>query len=152
MKIVKTPSTPEKSVFLSDFSGKEFPYVTPEVRVTMEFNYGSQYDGARLSIDLFEKEASEILEIIFRNLHEDSKKIMKHALENSWDEYVKCADMRDWQGCDQSYGQYLLCETALKNPPPRPKAVDDLRTPTERPASKPPKAAKLSPLDKTPEA
>jgi len=118
MKIVQSPAVPEIAVNVSDFSGKEFKFKTPEVQVNIEFNYGSKYDGARMVLDLFDSEASEILAIVFARLHRSTRKHLKDMLAQSHEDYESCVDARDWSGCDQTYGQVALYQEAIK-PPPR---------------------------------
>ncbi len=119
MKIVQSPGIPEKAVSISDFSGKEFKFKTPEVQINIDFNYGSRYDGSRLSLDLFESEASEILNTIFARLHRSTRRHLESLLKKANEDYENSIDARDWSGCDQIHGRVTLYQEAIK-PTPRP--------------------------------
>lgn len=119
MKIVQSPAIPEKAVSVSDFSGKEFKFKTPEVQLNIDFNYGSKYDGARLSLDLFDSEASDILTMIFDRLHRSTRKHLEGMLKKSHEDYENCVEARDWSGCDQTCGKVALYQAAVKFPPRR---------------------------------
>lgn len=146
MKIVQAPATPEKSTLLSDFSGKVFPYKTPEVKVTMEFNYGSKYDGGSISVDLFDPEASAILDVILKNLHASAKERFSKSLEGLHAEYEQCVSMRDWEGCDQVHGKCLLYQDASKDYPPRQDQLpkDDQTSSHRKPSNPTPRLGRLT--------
>jgi hypothetical protein len=134
MKIVKTPAVPEKALVVSDFSGKKFESSTPEVHINLQFNYGSKYDGARLSLDLFDEEFAPLLDVIFEKLHKNAKTNIKKSLHAAQNEYEKCVDARDWSSCDLFAGQCQLYQSALKSHP-LPRAIKK-RPPAKRKAPK----------------
>lgn len=115
MKTVLTPQVPEKAEYFSDFSGKKFAHQIPAVQVKMEFNYGSEFDGARFSIDLSDAEAEEILSLIRKKLSPKSRKNIKRMLASSEKDYQDHMDSRDWGGCELCFGEMKLLKKMLSH-------------------------------------
>jgi len=75
MKKVIQPQQAEEAIYFSDFTGKPFTEgLNPPVELKINFNYGSQYDGASFSLDLSDEDLEELLPIIREKLSEDAKK------------------------------------------------------------------------------
>ena len=74
MKKTLKPHEDEMSIYYSDFSGKlldhNFP---PPVKVKLEFNYGSEYDGFKMKLHLDDEDSKKLLNFIKENLTEESK-------------------------------------------------------------------------------
>lgn len=77
MKKVLEPAKTEKVVYYSDFNGKLFEYVTPEVEITFEFNYGSDRDGLGYTLHLTDKEYKELEAFLSKKLLPEVKKEIK---------------------------------------------------------------------------
>ena len=80
MKKVLVPSTKEESVYYSDFTGKCFGTLNPEVILNLQFNYGSKQDGSEITLHLTDDELEPILQIIKNNLTEEAKKSLLNIL------------------------------------------------------------------------
>jgi hypothetical protein len=76
MKKVIVPKTHEQAVYYSDFTGKCFSML-PEVELTIEFNYGSKFDGSKLKLDLSDEDLMPIIDLIKSKISEDYKNKLK---------------------------------------------------------------------------
>lgn len=72
MKKILTPAIREDSVYYSDFTGKCFGKFEPDVTLTLQFNYGSKYDGTKIELDLSDKDCDIILNLIKNHLTSDA--------------------------------------------------------------------------------
>jgi hypothetical protein len=72
MKKILKPSEHEESVYYSDFNGKLLNEVPP-VEITIDFNYGSKYDGCKLEMHLDDNEFDELLAFLKTKLSSDFK-------------------------------------------------------------------------------
>jgi hypothetical protein len=72
MKKVIVPKTYEQAVYYSDFTGKCFSML-PNVELTIEFNYGSKFDGTSLKLELSDEDIMPIIDLIKSKLSEDYK-------------------------------------------------------------------------------
>lgn len=82
MKKVLKPSVEEDAIYYSDFSGKLIdPLINiPPCEVTLEFNYGSKYDGQKIILHLTDEESEELLQFLRTKLVEDSKNELNKVL------------------------------------------------------------------------
>lgn len=80
MKKIITPSVKEHCVYFSDFTGKCFGDFGPEITMTIEFNYGSKYDGNSINLHLTDKEVAPILDLIKSNLTSETNNYIKIPL------------------------------------------------------------------------
>lgn len=75
MKKILKPAEQEEVLYYSDFSGKplgEYPAIT----ITLDFGYGSIYDGSNLTLNLNDDEVDTLLEFLASRLTEESKKAL----------------------------------------------------------------------------
>ena len=72
MKKVIIPKTHEQAVYYSDFTGKCFDML-PNVELTIEFNYGSKFDGTSIKLELSDEDIMPIIDLIKSKLSEDYK-------------------------------------------------------------------------------
>lgn len=101
MKKIIKPAEKAVCVYYSDFSGKLFGEFDPEVRLKIEFNYGSKYDGTEIELHMTDEESSSLLEHIKERLSDDFKDTRKKQLECYEKQYDDSMQMRDWDFCDK---------------------------------------------------
>ena len=77
MKKVLEPAKAETATYYSDFTGKLFEYVTPEVEITFQFNYGSDRDGLGYTLHLTDKEYKVLEAFLSKTLLPEVKKEIK---------------------------------------------------------------------------
>lgn len=77
MKKIIEPARAESAAYYSDFKGKLFEFVFPEVEVTFEFNYGSERDGLGYTLHLTEEEYKELEAFLSKKLLPEVKKEIK---------------------------------------------------------------------------
>ncbi len=83
MKIVKEPRQEEIAYYTSDFSGNEYDFQeTPAVELNIKCNYGSDYDGADLTLHLNDAELEEVLDYIKTKLHETTRCYLKDRIKD----------------------------------------------------------------------
>lgn len=100
MKKIIEPAKREKAVYLSDFSGHQFDECGPDVEVLFSFNYGSKYDGSRITLHLTDREVESLLDAVKSKITENYKKEMRELLHTYDKQYNEAADFRDWDHCD----------------------------------------------------
>lgn len=100
MKKIIKPAQKEEVVYYSDFSGKCFGEFYPPVQLTIDFNYGSGYDGSKLKFDLDDKDIEEILFLLKAKLSNDTKKELKRMYIILDDKYENSVQSRDWTDCE----------------------------------------------------
>lgn len=100
MKKVIEHAKKEKAVYSSDFSNHLFDVCGPEVEVQFSFNYGSKYDGSRLTLHLTDSEVESLLDVVKSKITENYKKEMCELLHTYDKQYNEAADFRDWEHCD----------------------------------------------------
>ena len=100
MKKITKPATKEEAVYYSDFSGKMFDEYGVHAELTLNFNYGSNYDSARINLHLTDKEAEEVLEFIKQRISKDCVASLKEKLHNKQINYDEAVDFRDWSSCE----------------------------------------------------
>jgi hypothetical protein len=74
MKKILTPPVKEDSVYYSDFTGKCFGSLEPAVVLTLQFGYGSKWDGNSITLHLTDEDIGPILQAIQNNLTPESRK------------------------------------------------------------------------------
>lgn len=100
MKKITKPAERENAVYYSDFTGKAFGDRGAPVNLKLEFNYGSDRDGASLLLHLSDDDVKPILDLIKQSFCSNTKKYLKKQLtakEKSFDESMQ---FRDWDSCD----------------------------------------------------
>jgi hypothetical protein len=82
MKFVRSPKQEEIAYYTSDFSGSEYDFQeAPAVELNIKCNYGSDYDGADLTLHLTDLELEEVLDFIKGKLHETTKLFLKNEIK-----------------------------------------------------------------------
>jgi hypothetical protein len=82
MKFVREPKQEEVAYYTSDFSGEEFDQQEiPSNEIKIECNYGSDYDGSKLTLHLTDPELEEILDFIRSKLTYTTKRYFQHLIE-----------------------------------------------------------------------
>jgi hypothetical protein len=100
MKVVTKPNVKEEAEYYSDFSNTKFDICGPDVEVTLDFNYGSKYDGANLKLHLTDSEVQLFLDIIRENISSKFKQEMKHKIDKYQKDFEDSVDLRDWDNCE----------------------------------------------------
>jgi hypothetical protein len=100
MKKIIKPAEQEDCVYYSDFTGKCFGKFYPEVTLSIQFDYGSKYDGSSLQLHLSDEEADLILNFIKFNISEDFKKEIKEKLRKKNLDFDDAVDARDYTQCE----------------------------------------------------
>lgn len=99
MKKIITPASQEEAVYYSDFSGTVFKY-GPEAELTLEFNYGSRYDGSKLEFHLTDKEVLEVVEFIKSKISKDCVDNLKRKRDAITNNLEDAIDARDYSQSD----------------------------------------------------
>ena len=73
MKKVFKPAEREEAIYFSDFTGKSLGEWTAPVNLQINFNYGSERDGASLTLHLDDEDTKPIIDLIKQKLSEDVK-------------------------------------------------------------------------------
>ena len=100
MKIIKKPYQPEQSEYFNDFTGESFTAFDPDCSLKISFGYGSEFDGAKIQLDLSDQEIKPILEMIREKLCDQTKKHIEQKLSETEDNYDDAMQTRDWSACD----------------------------------------------------
>ena len=77
MKKVIIPNVKEEAVYYTDFNGVFYGENVPPVELTIEFNYGSAFDGSKLKFHLCDKEIVDVLVFLKQKLSKDTLKNLK---------------------------------------------------------------------------
>lgn len=76
MKKITKPSEDEEAVYYSDFTGKilssDLTHKSP-VKLKLDFNYGSKYDGDTIILHLDDNDAEEILNFLKSKINLECK-------------------------------------------------------------------------------
>lgn len=99
MKRVITPAVQEGAVYYSDFTGTAFKY-GPEAELTLEFNYGSGFDGSKLEFHLTDKEVLEVIEFIKSKISKDCINDLKRKRDVINNNLRDAIDARDYMQSD----------------------------------------------------
>jgi hypothetical protein len=113
MKKTIKPEQKEEAVYYSDFSGKCFGQWFPPVELTIEFGYGSAYDGSSLTFHLDDGDMEDIIKLLHTKLSKEAKSSIKKKLSIEDDSYDTSVQMRDWIACDQIRNQIDLFKKLL---------------------------------------
>lgn len=113
MKKIIKPAEREEAVYYSDFSGKCFGEFDPHVELTLDFGYGSKYDGSKLKFDLDDKDVEDILAILKSKLSNDTKKGLKTMYTTLDEKYDDSVQSRDWTECEFICNEKDLLEKLL---------------------------------------
>ena len=100
MKKVIKPLQKEEAVYYSDFNGKCFGKFHPEATLSLQFDYGSKYDGSAITLHLSDEEANLILKFVRSNMSDDYKNSIKAKLEKQNNDLNDAIDARDYSQCD----------------------------------------------------
>lgn len=77
MKKITKPASPEEFVYYSDFKGRCFEFLLPEIEVIVNFNYNSSRDGEQLTLHLTEAEYRELESFLSKKLLPEVKSNLK---------------------------------------------------------------------------
>ncbi len=84
VKKVLKQSQPEEVVYYSDFSGKLLETNTlqldPPVKLLFQFNYGSNYDGEQLELELDDLDFAKLLEFLKTKMTTESLTKLENLL------------------------------------------------------------------------
>lgn len=89
MEKIITPEKPAVTQLWCDATGKNFapepteqPCLPAPIELTLEFNYGSQYDGAKITLHYSDESFKPILDSIVSNLSERTQNEMKNIAKD----------------------------------------------------------------------
>lgn len=108
MKIIKQAAVPEKSEYLSDFTGKPIGEDAPQASLTLEFNYGSKFDGGSVSFDLSDDDALQVVRFLASKLGKAATKEAEHARSLAENNYNDNFQARDWDSVEHFGGLLRL--------------------------------------------
>lgn len=100
MKKIIKPATKEECVYYSDFSGKLFSFPYPEVLLSIDFCYGSEFDNSKLEFHLTDEDATVILNLLKNKLTQDKKTQIKNNIKRLKQDYQSSCESRDWSNCE----------------------------------------------------
>jgi len=100
MKKVFKPAEREEAAYYSDFTGKPLSPCGPDVDLKMSFDYGSKYDGARVTLHLSDDDVDQLLNFLSTKLSGDCRKEIQKNLEQLDVQYDDAMDSRAWGECD----------------------------------------------------
>ena len=100
MKKITKPAEREEASYYSDFTGKVLGDLGAPVDLKISFNYGSERDGATLSLHLDDKDVKPIIDLIKSKLCINAKKELKNKLKNNEKSFNDSMQFRDWDSCD----------------------------------------------------
>jgi hypothetical protein len=113
MKKTTRPAQREEAVYYSDFSGKCFGEFDPHIELTLDFGYGSRYDGSKLRLDLDDDDIEDILTLLKSKLSKDAKKALKTACTILDDKLDNSVQSRDWTDCEFVCNEKELLEKLI---------------------------------------
>jgi hypothetical protein len=100
MKIIKKQYQPEENEYINDFTGVSFSEFDPCCTLKISFGYGSEFDGAKIQLDLTDEDVKPILEMIRGKLCHQTKGYLEQKLSETEDNYEAAMQTRDWGACD----------------------------------------------------
>jgi hypothetical protein len=100
MKKIIKPAEREEAVYYSDFSGKSFGECPAPVTLLLQFNYGSDRDGASLELHLDDEDVKPLVDLIKSKLSVDIKAELKKRINKQQKDFDDSMQFRDWGSCD----------------------------------------------------
>lgn len=103
MKKTLKPAEREEAAYYSDFTGKplrDSEHYGPTVKLIMDFSYGSEFDGAAISLHLSDEDAKDVFKFLATKISSDCKKEIQKNLEQFDVRYDDAMDSRAWDECD----------------------------------------------------
>ena len=113
MKKILKPAEKEEAAYYSDFTGKLLDGCGPEVELSMNFSYGSEYDGARFILQLNDEDAKEVLLFLSSKISSDCKKEIQKNMQQLDERYDDAMDSRAWGECDYFYNKIEVLKKLL---------------------------------------
>jgi hypothetical protein len=113
MKKITKPARREEATYYSDFSGKCFGEFEPHIQLTLDFGYGSKYDGSKLRFDLDDKDVEDILALLKSKLSNDTKKSLKSMYTRLDEKYEDSVESRNWIDCEFICNEKELLERLI---------------------------------------
>jgi hypothetical protein len=113
MKTVTKPAQREEAEYYSDFSGKKIKFPFPPAQITLDFNYGSQYDESKITLDLSNEEAEEVIAFFSKKLSARTRKEFGRRLKTATKNYNDNFQARDWQSVEYYEADIQLLEALL---------------------------------------
>lgn len=99
MKKIITPQIREEAVYYSDFSGKCLGNIVPTVEVTINFNYGSEYDGSSITLHLSDQDAKLLISTIKNHISEEYKQMLSSKIAKSYNKLDDAIAAREPEQC-----------------------------------------------------
>lgn len=100
MKKVLRPAETEEAAYYSDFTGKPLSESGPDVKLVMDFSYGSEYDGSAFTLHLSDEDAKQVLSFLASKLSQDCRKEIQKNIEQFDQRHEDAMDSRAWDECD----------------------------------------------------
>jgi len=113
MKTVTKPAQREEAEYYSDFSGKKIKLPIPPAQITLDFNYGSQYDESKITLDLNNEEAQEVIAFLREKISTRTRKEFGRRLKVANKNYDDNFQARDWQSVEYYEADIQLLEALL---------------------------------------
>jgi hypothetical protein len=116
MKKVLKPAEREEASYYSDFTGKplgDSEHYGPNVKLTMDFSYGSEFDGAAISLHLSDEDAKEVFKFLASKISSDCRKEIQKNLEQFDARYDDAMDSRAWHECDLLHNNRTVLKKLL---------------------------------------
>jgi hypothetical protein len=100
MKKILKPAEREEVAYYSDFTGKPLDECDPDVELKVAFNYGSKYDGSRITLHLSDKDIEEVLAFLALKLTKECRQEIQKNMEQLDARHEDAMDSRAWEECD----------------------------------------------------
>ena len=100
MKKIIKPAEREEAVYYSDFTGKCFGEYEPEAELLFNFQYGSKYDGEKVSFHLSDTEAEAVLEFIKSKISKERRTLFEQKLHEQNTNLKDAVQARDCTQAD----------------------------------------------------
>ncbi|MFA5234031.1 MAG: hypothetical protein WC390_06475 [Sulfurimonas sp.] len=99
MKTIIKPATREHSVIHCDFTGEKLD-MGPPLTLTLDFAYGSDFDGSCLEMHLSESGEKELLAFIKEKLTKQTKETFAAEIDSLKQDFTDNIDIRDLASID----------------------------------------------------
>jgi hypothetical protein len=113
MKNITKPAQREESDYYSDFSGKKIKFPVPPAQITLDFNYGSPYDESKITFDLDNEEAKEVIAFFREKLSARTRKELNRRLKLADKNHDDNFQARDWHSVEHYGAEAQLLEALL---------------------------------------